>query len=676
MKTPTAKCKGFPFARSMRMALFLVLTSLACGAQAEANDFFRPGSFFIGCNYWGSQHGIRMWRADLWNAEEVEKDVAALAAAGVEVMRVFPTWSEFQPLAHNFGGRCSLRCYVSEIDDKPVYDPLWIEEGAMGRFKFFCDTAHKHGIKLMVSLVTGWMSGRMFLPRALEGRNLLNDPEALMLEGRFARSLVRKTKYHPAIIAWDLGNECNNLGTADNPAQAWNWLNTISSAVRMEDQSRPVISGMHGISSSMYDKWNLQMQGELLDILTPHPYPAPWRVDANRGPFNGFRNALHQVGQCLFYEGVGGKPAFPQEVGNFGPTVSPDRICVPGMRQEIFASWMHGLYGFLWWCSFEQMNLDYHPFEGNAMERELGMLKPDAARTRKPQAEALRQFKAFKDSLPFKTLPPRKTDAVCVLSETEDFWQTSFGALMLAKQAGFDLVFSGAETRNLPDAKLYFLPSGSDWSTYSHSAWKRLLAKAESGATLVVSRGGAAGYSDWQRVTGLEQQMWRQACSIDFEIDGHALHANDTFTAIQTPVDCEVIARDRKGNVVVSRRPYGSGQVSAGNFALEKLSMTSLPNVFEGDFSNELWRIYAYAAKQAGISRLVTRTDTRLVVTEHPRGDGSAIVCLLNTREADVNVPISFAEGLRVKQVWNGAYADGKVSIRGNDGCIMEILRN
>ncbi len=673
MKAPTATWKGLP---SVRMALFLVLTSLACGAQAEANDFFRPGSFFIGCNYWGSQHGIRMWRADLWNAEEVEKDVAALAATGVEVMRVFPTWSEFQPLAHNFGGRCSLRCYVSEIDDKPVYDPLWIEEGAMGRFKFFCDTAQKHGIKLMVSLVTGWMSGRMFLPRALEGRDLLNDPEALMLEGRFARSLVRRMKYHPAIIAWDLGNECNNLGAADNAAQAWNWLNTISSAVRMEDQSRPVISGMHGISSSMYDKWNLQMQGELLDILTPHPYPAPWRVDANRGPFNGFRNALHQVGQCLFYEGVGGKPAFPQEVGNFGPTVSPDRICVPGMRQEIFASWMHGLYGFLWWCSFEQMNLDYHPFEGNAMERELGMLKPDAARTRKPQAEALRQFKAFKDSLPFKTLPPRKTDAVCVLSETEDFWQTSFGALMLAKQAGFDLVFSGAETRSLPDAKLYFLPSGSDWSTYSHGAWKRLLAKAESGATLVVSRGGAAGYSDWQRVTGLEQQMWRQACSIDFEIDGHALHANDTFTAIQTPVDCEVIARDRKGNVVVSRRPYGSGQVIAVNFALEKQSMTSLPNVFEGDFSNELWRIYAYVAKQAGISRLVTRADTRLVVTEHPRGDGSAIVCLLNTREADVNAPISLAKGLRVKQVWNGTYADGKVSIRGNDGCIMEILRN
>ena len=70
MKTPTATWKDLP---EVRMALLLALTSLACTVQAGESDFFQPGSFFIGCNYWGSQHGIRMWRADLWNAEEVEK---------------------------------------------------------------------------------------------------------------------------------------------------------------------------------------------------------------------------------------------------------------------------------------------------------------------------------------------------------------------------------------------------------------------------------------------------------------------------------------------------------------------------------------------------------------------------------------------------------------------------
>ena len=653
-------------------AKLLAIASIGVLALSAAEDIFRPGEFFVGCNYWGSKAGVHMWRAQDWSEKEIEKDLAALSAVGVEVMRVFPTWSEFQPIVRNMVGNGTPHECLEEATDRPVYDPLWLDPGAMARFRFFCDTAQRNNIKLMVSLVTGWMSGRLFFPRAFEGKDLLTDPDALMWQGRFARGFVRAMRHHPAIVAWDLGNECNNLGKATSPQQAWNWLNTVSSAIRMEDPSRPVVSGMHGQSSSMYDVWNLQIQGELLDVLTPHPYPAPWRVDANRGPFNGFRNALHQVGQCLFYQGVGGKPAFPQEVGNFGPTVSPDRICAAGYRQEMFASWMHGLNGFLWWCAFEEMHLDYPPFENNAMERELGMLRADAARTPKPQAIALKEFKAFKDSLPFKALPKRTINAICVLSEKEDFWQTSFGALMLAKQAGFDLDMVGAETRELPDAKLYFMPSGTGWETYTHCAWKRLLAKAEAGATVVVSRGGAAGYSDWERVTGLEQQMWREPRAIDFEFDGHKLHGRDTYTVIQTPVNCEVLARDTAGNVVVSRKKYGNGTIIAVNFDLEKQVMTLLPNVVEGDFSNELWRIYAYAAKEAGIKRLVARDDTRLVVTEHLREDGSTLVCLLNTRAEDIDAPIRLASG-RVVNAWNGTCSDGKVRIRANDGCILEI---
>ena len=650
----------------------LAVCSAGTDGVNAATDIFRPGEFFVGVNYWGSQAGIHMWRAQDWDEKEIEKDIAALASGGVEVLRVFPTWSEFQPVVRNLHWLGNPREYLDEGTERPVYDPLWLDPGAMARFRFFCDTAEKHNVKLMVSLVTGWMSGRLFFPRALEGKNLLSDPEALMWEGRFARAFVRAMRNHPAIAAWDLGNECNCMGEAKNQSEAWNWLNTISSAIRMEDSTRPVIAGMHSISASMNDTWNLQMQGELVDVLTPHPYPAPFRVDANRGPFNGFRNALHPTGQCMFYRGVSGKPAFPQEVGSLGPSITPDRIAAVGMRQQLFASWMHGMNGFLWWCAFEQTHLDYPPFENNAMERELGIFWPDGNRTPKPQAIALKEFKSFKDSLPFRALPPRRVDAVCLLSEKEDSWQTSFGALMLAKQAGFDLEFVAAETRELPESTLYFLPSGGGWESYTHSAWKRLLAKVEDGATVVVSRGGAAGYSEWQRVVGLEQQMWRESRIIDFELDGHSLHGEDDFTAIQSPVDCEVVAKDRSGNVVVSRRKYGKGQVIVVNFALEKMAMTKLSNVFEGDFSNELWRIYAYAAKEAGVSRLLTRDDPRLVVTEHPRGDGSTLVCLLNTRSEDVTVPIKL-EGGQVVNAWNGKYWEGTVSIRANDGCILEV---
>ena len=664
-------------------ASFVCTLAIAFGAVAAPEwtgtaKLFDRGGFFVGVNYWGSKAGVHMWNEKHWDAKEIENDLAALKKTGVEVMRVFPTWPDFQPLIQNFKWARIPAGYLNELTDKPVFDPLWIEPGALERFKFFCDTAQKHNIKLLVSLVTGWMSGRLFMPRVVEGKNLITDPEAIMWEGRFARALVRTMKYHPAIVAWDLGNECNDMGKIECQAQAWNWLNTISSAIRMEDGTRPVVSGMHCMTSNGQgfapdnNYWTLQMQGELLDLLTPHPYPAPWRVDACRGPFNAFRNALHQVSQCFFYEGISGKPAFPQEVGNFGPSVSPDWIAALGMRQELFACWQHGMCGMLWWCAFEQMHLGYPPFCNNAMERELGILRADPARTPKPVANALREFKEFKDSLPFKTLPPMRTDAVCILSERQEFYHQCYGALLLAKQAGFDVKFVGAESRKLPDSQFYIVPSGAGWETYSQAAWEGVLARVEAGATALITRGADSGYARWLETTGLETQLYREWHDIRFQLDGKTLRANDSFTAIQTPKDCTVVAKDQTGNPMLTTRKYGKGKLVVVNFDLEKASIARLPNVFEGDFSNELWRIYAFAAREAGVRRLVTRSDPRLVVTEHHKADGTTIVCALNTRDTDVTVPITVAEG-KVGTVWNGSYADGKLSIRRNDGCIFEV---
>ena len=652
----------------MMMGMFAASLAAVFGATS----IFTPGEFFVGCNYWGSQAGIKMWRADRWNAAEAEKDVRALAESGVEVMRTFPTWSEFQPITVNHRGCNSFGGYLSDQTDKPLDTYAGLDPEAMARFRTFCGLARKYDVKLMVSLVTGWMSGRLFYPRVLEGHDLITDSEALMWQVRFVREFVREMKDDPAIVAWDLGNECNNLGVAQKPSDAWMWLYAISSAIRLEDSSRPVISGMHGISSDFRDCWNMQAQGELLDILTPHPYPSPYRVDANRGPFNGFRNALHQVGQCLFYEGVGQKRAFPQEVGSFGPTICPDEMAAAGYRQEMFATWMHGHAGFLWWCAFRQTNLDYMPFERNAMERELGMLMPDAERTPRPQAQALKAFKQFKDSLPFKALPPRRIDAVCILSEHEDSWQTSYGAFMLAKQAGFDLVFVGAETtREWPEAKLYILPSGKDWETYTHTTWKRVLAKAEAGATVLVSRGGQAGYSEWEKFAGQKTVMYREPRTFSFEFEGKRLQGTDTFTTQVTSAGCDVLAKDATGNPVLTGMRLGRGKLLAVNFALEFVAMTELRNVFEGDFSNELWRIYARAARMAGIARRVCRADTGLVVTEHPREDGSLLVCALNTHAEDRAFDLSI-KGV-VGRVWNGKYESGRLSVRGNDGCIFEV---
>ena len=647
------------------LAMLATFTTAFAAPAAAGETFPVEGKMLLGVNFWGSKAGIRMWRADAWDEASIEKDIAALAANGVELMRVFPTWSEFQPIRQEKKFQGAPALILRDGTDEEIYDPLCLDPGAVARFEKFCEIAERHNVRL-------------------ENKNLITDPESVMWEGRFARAFVRRMKDKKAIVAWCLGNESNCMGAAESRAQAWMWLNTISSAIRMEDPSRPVVSGMHSQTSDGfgpqrgdYNKWTLQMQGELLDLLTPHPYPAAFRVEANRGPFNSFRNALHPASQCLFYSSVSGKPAFPQEVGSLGPRMSPDWMSAKGMRQQMFVCWAHGLGAYLWWCAFMQTHLDYPPYSECHVEPELGLLHADENRTPKPMAKELKAFRDFRDSLPFDVLPKYKTDAVCLVSEREEFYHQTFGAFMLSKAAGFDIEFVGADSRELPDSKFYILPSGKGWGTYSRKTWDELVDRVKKGATLLVSRGFETGYIDWPEITGLEQTTYHKWRKESFEFEGRKMSFSDSYTAEQKPIDCEVQAKDSSGNVVVSLKRLGKGKVIVVNFALEKCIIEQESEVVDNGFSNELWRIYAYAAREAGVKRCVTKDDPRLVVTEHPRKDGGegarrpTIVVAVNTHDKPIECPVK-VNGT-VGRVWNGTYKDGTLSIRENDGCIFEV---
>ncbi len=129
--------------------------------------------FMTGCNYWASNAGMLMWRD--FDAETVEKDLALLSSFGVDTLRVFPLWSDFQPVENTFT-RAPL---AYRMHGKPVTRKDVLDENQLKNFAYLLDTAEKYGMRVVVSLLTGWMSGRLFAPSFLLGRNLLTDPEAL-----------------------------------------------------------------------------------------------------------------------------------------------------------------------------------------------------------------------------------------------------------------------------------------------------------------------------------------------------------------------------------------------------------------------------------------------------------------------------------------------------------------
>ena len=625
---------------------------------------FPAGPFLVGVNYWASHAGMLMWRN--WDADSVAKDVAALAASGVGLMRVFPLWEDFQPLTPFLGGGGADRGCLQNGGD--LRNPAGVDEEMMARFRFLCDTASKHGIRLVVGLLTGWMSGRLFAPPALAGLNLLTDPRAVMWEVRFVRHFIREMKDHPAIAAWDLGNECNCLAPVKNRYEAWSWQHAISSAIRLEDAGRPVVSGMHSMDSDALGMWNLQDQGELLDVLTTHPYPL-FTPECSHEPFNTLRNELHPSAESLFYAGVSGRPCFVEEAGSLGNcTASPARIA-GALRAAMFSAWADGLGAYVWWCGFDQTHLDFPPYRVNAIERELGLLTKD--RGEKPMARAMKDFRAFLDAFPYADLPPRRVDAVCLVSEMENAWPASFGAFLLSRQAGFDIAFAGAE-HPLPKADLYILPSGSGWDPYTNRAWNAALAKAKGGATLLVSKGNDTRYSELLEATGDELDYFtRQARSFTVTLrdrPGMPLSAGDTTTTVIRAVRSEVLAEDADGAAMATVCPYGKGRVVFVNWALE-IDAVRRSDAFAGDPVNPLYLVYRKAAELAGIRRRVRKELPGVGLTEHPLPDGRTLVVAVNYDAAPAVCPLE-ADGT-VARTWGGRWDGASLSLDANDAAVL-----
>ena len=649
----------------------MVVASMdSCAVEMRGNaQFLADGEFRIGCNYWASHAGMKMWSR--WDAAQVEKDLDALADNGISVLRIFPLWPDFQPLTARYEWAGTFREWAQ--NDGPLNNPACVDDEMMRRFRDFCRMAERRNMKLVVGLLTGWMSGRLFAPPALERLNLVTDPTARMWEVRFVRHFVRETKDCAAIAAWDLGNECNCLGKTDSRSEAWSWLYEISSAIRLEDSSRPVVGGMHSLESSPDSTWNLRDQGELVDVLTTHPYPL-WTPDMNFEPFNSLRNGLHASAESLFYAGVSGRPCFPEEAGDMGRNVCSETRAAGNVRNALFTSWANGLGAFVWWCAFDQGHLDFPPYTWTAVECDLGLFGKDYRA--KPVLKEMRDFSVFLKSFPHAKLPKRQIDAVCLVSERGAAFPQSFGAFALSRQAGFDIEFAGAEGE-LPESSFYILPSGEGYDAYSVAAWRRILSKVKGGATLLVSKGDRMALADFREVTGneLDYSAKDTPSKVEFTLAAfpiRSIRVRRSSTVRVLPRESKVIGVDKDGGAMVTVANFGKGRVVFVNAAIERESFRSAGAYF-GDGLNPLYLVYREAAKIAGVKRVVEKNEScpNVGLTEHKLSDGTTIIVAVNYDPVKITCPVKLNGNLG--RVWRGNVSPDSIRLGSNDVAVFEV---
>jgi len=643
----------------------------------KGNDM--TDTFMIGCNYWASHAGTAMWTD--WRPDVVETDLKQMADAGLLVLRVFPWWPVFQPLVDLKTGQGNHGEY--RLGEAPLPNTeagfAGVSVEAMEKFKQFADLAEKHGLKLIVSLITGWMSGRLFVPPSLTGKNVLSDPLAILWQVRFVRYFVRTMRGHPAISAWGLGNECNCMERVKTRAEAWLWTYSVSQAIRSEDMSRPIISDMHGIKPGIKQReivWTIQDQAELTDILTTHPYP-PFTPYCDLEPINTMRPSLHATAQSRLYADIGRKPCFAEELGTLGPFYAGEKVAAQYIRSELFSLWAHDCRGMLWWCAFDQNHLEHAPYDWVASERELGLIRPD--RTPKAVLDEIGHFVKFIRNLPFKQLPPRVIEAACILTHGQDSWGVAYSSFILAKQAGFDVIFCQAD-ENLPDKDLYLLPNLTGSQSFSRRFWLKLLERVKAGATLYVSFDDCV-LSSFKEVFGLEiQTREKRSDALTIRMTALAgapvIKTTAAFRLNLAPVKAEILGDEPDGNPAFTCAEYGKGRVYLLTAALE-MNLCNEPGTFHAGGAQPFWQIYRHMAAPALKQRILMKDSPQVGITEHPMDEQQRIAVLINYHPAPVNAKIKLAAGWRIGKILRGSKPENEtVSLPANDAAAWVIAKD
>jgi endo-1,4-beta-mannosidase len=210
---------------------------------------------------------------------EVEADFARIAACGLDSVRVFLTWEDFQPAA----GR--------------------VDREMLARLVLVADLAAGLGLALIPTLFTGHMSGVNWIPPwALGGsdgdprfrvvshsrvvrrglRNWYSDPAIGDAQVLLAAKAAAALAGHEAIWAWDLGNENSNCVLPPNRSAARAWLARLSAAIRSADETALVTLGLHMEDLEEDRRLGPPEASEACDLLSMHGYPiyARWA----RGP--------------------------------------------------------------------------------------------------------------------------------------------------------------------------------------------------------------------------------------------------------------------------------------------------------------------------------------------------------------------------------------------------------
>ena len=396
-------------------------------------------TFTLGVNYWPRKKAMYWWSN--FDAGEVREEFAVIKEIGLNVVRLFLLWDDFQP------------------------EPTSVAKDKLDHLVKVADIAAEYGLGLDVTFFTGHMSGPNWSPRWLLGgplppsahqhwlrdvvsngkitdqgyRNMFHDEMALNATRLLLKTVVSTLKDHPAIWMWNLGNEPDLFAWPNSSDEGAAWVKEMVGLIKAIDPKHPVTIGLHGDGLHRDNGLRIDKVYAQTDVAVMHSYPmyTPWArkpLDPDFVPFT-----------CALTSALSGKPVLMEEFG--GCTALPGEATYTWKwvetngrdheqfmaSEEDFAEFLSltipklqdsGATGAMLWCYADYVPelWDLPPCQNSRHERYFGLVRPDGSL--KPHAKVIQEF--AKTNPQVKPIP----DYAKLTVNADEFYKEPLGYLI------------------------------------------------------------------------------------------------------------------------------------------------------------------------------------------------------------------------------------------------------
>ncbi len=556
--------------------------------------------FMLGVNFWPRSSGVRMWKN--FDREEIDSAFAQVKAMGMDTVRVFPLWDDFQPIYElpGCGNIPRSTGFRHDWNVTPRKNYEMVDPERMAEFDILLDLAKKHQLKVIVALLTAWMSGTLFNPMWKNGRNLFSHPYMVKYQVLYCRAFARRYANRPEIIAWEYGNEQNCVDSCDSPETAWMWLHALAAELRLNDPATPVASGMHGLVNipDSGSPWGIEEQADAVDLLTTHPYP-PFTPKCFMDRMTDIRSNLHATAESAYVGDLGLRPVLCEETGTLGRSLLSEELTAAYLRLRLYSLFANGVKGCLWWCYSDFACKHQLPYRDVQMENDgLGLTAVDGRV--KPAGAEMGKFRKVVD-LFGGAMPEMARDTAILVSDLDNNWPAAYNAYVLCIQAGLAPRFVRPDRDDLTSYKLIIAPSFSGSLPCSVSAWDKVAEAVKNGSTLYASGNGVS-FCNMEELFGISAMEKAPAEATAKEVTFHAgfkLTVNVMYRNIFHSFTSEATAFHADGTPAMVKNVYGKGTAYFLSVPLEKI-LSDIPYANE---KIEAWKLYEELKNCAGIVR-------------------------------------------------------------------------